>query len=167
MKKINWDDYFLSMAFFVSRRSFDPNTKCGCIIVSEDKRILSSGYNGPVKKSIDEEIPLTRPEKYYHFIHAEMNALLSYGGSHSDIIGSTCYVTGRPCQDCMRSLIQKGIVKIIYCDLPNAKCVDQKTISAQKILLRHHPHVFIKKVSYKNVLKVIEETKKYILMKMR
>ncbi|MFN7337838.1 MAG: cell division protein DedD, partial [bacterium] len=44
----SWDEYFLSIAEMVSRRSPDPNTKHGCVIVDSGKRILSTGYNGPV-----------------------------------------------------------------------------------------------------------------------
>ena len=63
------DTYYLSIAYVVAQASFDPSSKCGSVIVSTDGRILSTGYNGPIKGSIDEEIPLTRPEKYSHFIH--------------------------------------------------------------------------------------------------
>ena len=64
-----WDEYYLTIAYVVAQRSFDPSSKCGCVLVSRDGRVLSTGYNGPIKGSIDSKIPLTRPEKYCHMIH--------------------------------------------------------------------------------------------------
>ena len=63
MKRPTWEEYYVTMAHVVAQRSFDPSSKCGCVLVSKDNRVLSTGYNGPLKGSIDEEIPLTRPEK--------------------------------------------------------------------------------------------------------
>jgi len=79
--RLTWREYYLSLAFLISLRSFDPSSRCGCVIVDQNNRILSTGYNGPIKQSIDEHIPLTRPQRYHHMIHAEENALLSYFGS--------------------------------------------------------------------------------------
>jgi len=141
MNRPEWDEYYLSIAFAVARRSFDPSTKCGCVIVSENNRPLSMGYNGPISGSKDENIPLTRPEKYRMMIHAEVNALLSYCGSHQDIVGSTCYVTSRPCHNCLRSLIQKGIHRIVH-GTKNAKCLDPEDIRAQQLMLIDHPIEF-------------------------
>lgn len=109
----SWDNYYLTIAFVVAQRSFDPSSKCGCVLVSKDNRLLSTGYNGPLKGSIDEEIPLTRPEKYCHMLHGEENALLAYNGSYQDIQESTAYITGMPCHKCLRMLIQKGIARIV------------------------------------------------------
>ena len=83
----SWEEYYLAIAYVVSQRSFDPSSKCGCVLVSKDNRVLATGYNGPLKQSIDEEIPLIRPQKYKHMLHGEENALLAYNGSHQDIQG--------------------------------------------------------------------------------
>lgn len=85
MTKPNYDDYFLTMSYLVAQRSIDPSTKCGAVLVSADKRILSTGYNGPIRGVDDAKIPLTRPEKYPHFIHAEENAVLAYFGSKQEL----------------------------------------------------------------------------------
>ena len=132
----SWDTYYLTMAYVVAQRSIDPDTKCGCVIVSKDNRVLSTGYNGPIKGSIDSNIPLTRPAKYPHLLHSEENALLAYGGSHQDIQSSTAYVTIRPCHRCLRMLLQKGITKIVYANVPNARCVDEEDLAAQELMLR-------------------------------
>jgi len=136
----NKDAYYLSIAHVVAQSSFDPSSKCGSVIVSRDGRILSTGYNGPLKHSVDEEIPLTRPLKYYHFIHSEENSILAYNGSYQDICGATIYITARPCHRCLRMIIQKSITKIVY-GQNSTVVVDQADVDAQNIMLRHHPEV--------------------------
>src|SRR4029077_15021443 len=76
----SWDDVYMAMAFIAARRSMDPRTKHGCVIVSKDNRPLTWGCNGPLKGILDSSVPLTAPEKYYHMIPAEANALLAYCG---------------------------------------------------------------------------------------
>ena len=111
--KPRYTDYFLALAYLVSMRSIDPSTKCGAVLVSADKRILATGYNGPLRGADDSKVPLTRPEKYPHMIHAEENCLLAYAGSCQDLEGSTMYVTGKPCHKCLRMILQKGIRNIV------------------------------------------------------
>ena len=103
----------MALAFLASRRSLDPRTQHGCVLVSADNRILSTGYNGPLGGIDDSKVPLTAPDKYYHLLHAEENSLLSYCGSRSDIQDGTCYVTGECCHRCLRELIRKGINRIV------------------------------------------------------
>ena len=44
-ERINWDDYFISIAFLISSRSSCNRLHVGCVIV-KDTRIISVGYNG-------------------------------------------------------------------------------------------------------------------------
>lgn len=118
MKKIDWDTYYLAQCYLVSLRSIDQSTKCGAVIVSKDNRVLSQGYNGPLKNSDDTDFPTERPYKYYMTLHAEENAILAYNGSYQDIEGSTIYVTGKPCHKCLRVIIQKGIGRLVYPKIP-------------------------------------------------
>jgi dCMP deaminase len=41
-----WDIRFIELAKHVSTWSKDPSTKVGAIIATEDRRVLSMGYNG-------------------------------------------------------------------------------------------------------------------------
>lgn len=122
-KKPNWDVYYLTIAFAASRRSIDPSTKHGCVIVSIDNRVLSIGYNGPIKGANDSSLSLERPQRYWAWIHAEENALLAYSGSQQDILGATAYVTGQPCHKCLRMIIQKGLSRVVFCNTPSTKSV--------------------------------------------
>ena len=130
----DWDSYFMTLTFVISQKSFDPNTCCGAVLVSKDKRILATGYNGPIKGAVDINIPTTAPEKYYHFLHAEENCLLSFYGSPSDIEGSTMYITGRMCHKCFRMMLQKGIKNFVI-GHGFAKCVDEADMKAQELMM--------------------------------
>ena len=52
---IGWDEYFMGVALLSGERSKDPNSQVGACIVSEDKKILSIGYNGTPKGCSDDE----------------------------------------------------------------------------------------------------------------
>jgi dCMP deaminase len=106
-----WDEYFLQLAEQVSTRSPDPSTKHGCVIVSPDRRVISTGYNGPVAGLDNAMVPLERPAKYNWFIHAEDNAVAF---ARSDLRGCIAYVTGAPCAACFRRLLQVGVRRIVY-----------------------------------------------------
>jgi len=162
----NWDVYYMTMAFVVAQRSFDPSTKCGCVIVSKDNRVLSTGYNGPIKGSPDPLIPTERPLKYSFFIHSELNALLAYNGSYVDIQNSKCYITHYPCADCLRSLIQKGIKTIYYSDITPPKCIVTTDSNVQKTMIQHHC-IKIIQLSVKDILNNLQTTMQYITEKIR
>jgi dCMP deaminase len=41
----SWDDYFLKLCEDAALRSVDEDTKVGCVIVNQRRRIVSTGYN--------------------------------------------------------------------------------------------------------------------------
>ena len=125
-RRPTWDEYFLDLAELVSRRSPDPNTKHGCVLVDADHRMISTGYNGPVQGLPNEMVPLTRPDKYAWFIHAEDNAVAF---ARCDLRGATAYVTGPPCAACFRRLLQVGIRRIVHAGRQSA-CISESEASA-------------------------------------
>jgi len=122
----SWDDYFLKIAEEVSRRSPDPSTKHGCVLVDSDRRVVSTGYNGPVAGLTNEIVPLTRPDKYDWFIHAEDNAVAF---ARCDLRGATAYVTGAPCAACFRRLLQVGIRRVVHAER-TAACLSASELEA-------------------------------------
>ena len=116
---MDWNDYFLGIAEAVSKRSPDPNTKHGCVIVDSQNRILSTGYNGPVQGIDTSLVDFTRPGKYMWLLHAEDNAVTF---SKCDLTNARVYVTGHPCIGCFRRLAQAGISEVYYGDR-YSKCV--------------------------------------------
>jgi len=164
--KIPYDDYFLTMCYLVAQRSPDPSTKCGAVLVSGERKILSTGYNGPIKGSDDSMIPLERPAKYAHLLHAEENCLLAYNGSYQDIVGSTMYVTGRPCHKCLRMILQKGVKRIVTTDGNMAVMQDDSEAKIYELMLSYTKGVEMNVLSnLPNIIGLLDHTKKYIIEK--
>ena len=41
----SWDEYFIEIAKVTAKRSKDPSTQTGCVIVDKNNRPISFGYN--------------------------------------------------------------------------------------------------------------------------
>jgi len=114
MKGINWDDYFMSIAYLIASKSKDERTHIGAVIVGENKEIKSTGYNSFVRGLID-HVPerQLKPEKYYWFEHAERNAIYNATLIGTSLKGCKMYTNGIPCMDCARGIVQAGIIEVI------------------------------------------------------
>lgn len=133
---MNWDEYFMNIAEAISKRSPDPNTKHGCVLVDTHNRVISTGYNGPIQGLPHELIEWERPQKYLWMIHAEDNAVTF---AKCNLEGATAYVTGRPCISCLRRLVQSGVVRIVFgnreanCITEEEKRITDLVVSAKNI----------------------------------
>ena len=153
------------MTFLVAQRSIDPSTKCGAVLVSADRRILSTGYNGPLKGVDDSIIPLERPAKYAHLLHAEENCIIAYNGSKQDLEGATMYVTGTPCHKCLRMTLQKGIRKIV-CSNNTAVMHNVEEEAVCKMIREYTPGLeYVELNNVANILDLLDTTKNYIISK--
>ncbi|MBI2043284.1 hypothetical protein HYT25_02760 [Candidatus Pacearchaeota archaeon] len=160
-KKPEWDEYFMSMAVLISMRSIDPSQKNGCVIVDENHKVLSIGYNGFPRGSQDELIPLTRPEKYLFIEHAEKNAILN---KQFDIKGSTLYNVGFPCLPCFRSIIQSGIKRVVYLDKIKSRIISEEDEEAIKKLMIGREDLTLEKFE-KDPLQCLYKAIEYYKMK--
>ena len=108
-----WTAYFLAMAKLASTRSKHPRSQHGAVLVSEDHRVVSTGYNGTPRafpeNVVDWSSGMTWTNKDWT-IHAEENALL-YAGRKA--AGCILYVTGVPCPRCMLRIVHCGVIKTI------------------------------------------------------
>ena len=112
---MNWDEYFLAIAETVALKSKDPSSKMGCVIVDQNKRVVSLGYNGLIQGANESKMTLTeRPMKYYFAIHSEMNALLF---AYRDLTGCTLYNRVATCENCLKYCLQAGIKRFVYREL--------------------------------------------------
>lgn len=114
-QKLEKDEYFLLLAFLTSKRSHDAQTQHGCILV-RDGIVVSTGYNGFIRGARDEELPNLRPAKYKFIIHSEANAMLNAARLGIALDGATAYITGQPCPECAKKMIQTGIKEWIWVD---------------------------------------------------
>jgi dCMP deaminase len=117
----NWNEYFMTMARLVARKSKDQSVQVGVVIVGPDHEVRSTGYNG-FCRGIDESDPARweRPSeenpdgpKYLFVEHAERNAI--YNAARIGVSTRDCiaYMESPPCTDCGRALIQAGIKEVV------------------------------------------------------
>jgi dCMP deaminase len=111
-----WSEYFLEMAHLVASKSKDPSTKVGCVVITEDKVVAATGYNGLPRGVEDRPERMERPAKYLWTSHAEENAVAQAARVGMKLKGGTAYVTHMPCSRCARTLIQAGIIKVVLDD---------------------------------------------------
>ena len=57
---LQWEDYFMAVAFLSAQRSKDPNSQVGACIVNEEKKIVGIGYNGMPNGCSDDLLPWKR-----------------------------------------------------------------------------------------------------------
>jgi len=108
---MDWDQYFMSLVFFVAMKSKDQSTQIGAVVVDSKNRIVSVGYNGFPRGANDCVAERQeRPEKYNWFCHAEANAVYN---ARSPLDGCTMYTSGIPCTNCAMAIIQAGIKVVI------------------------------------------------------
>ena len=114
-KQLSWDEYFMGIADEVAKRSKDPSSQNGCVIVDARHRPVSFGYNGTIQGADESKMTLTeRPMKYYFAIHSEMNALLF---AERDLTGCTLYNKMATCENCLKYCLQAGIKRFVYKEL--------------------------------------------------
>ena len=131
---ISWDDYFMGLAHLSAMRSKDPNTQVGAVIVDENNRVVSIGYNGMPFGCNDDVFPWVREgefldTKYPYVVHAELNAILN---APRPVRGCRLYVSLFPCNECAKAIIQSGISKIVYED--DKYAMTNETQASKKML---------------------------------
>lgn len=139
--RMSWDEYFMSLAFLVRMRSPDAQTQHGCVIVDNNNKIVTTGYNGFLPEASDDCIPNTRPHKHPFVMHAEANAILS---AAQNLSGCRIYVTGMPCNDCLKIIIKSGIRKVIVGDIKHV--VSNGYFEMQSLLCIQHNVEIVKYV---------------------
>lgn len=122
---------FIELAQVIAKKSKDPSTKVGAVIVDYENRILSTGYNGFVSKNNEKYMTFERPMKYHLTIHAEMNALLF---AKQDLTGKIMYITHSPCPECLKHILQCRIRTVYYNELYSKFTQEQKTAISLLIL---------------------------------
>lgn len=132
---ISWDEYFMGVSLLAAERSKDPSTQVGACIVNDEKKIISTGYNGaPIGYDDDSDMTWEREgdflnTKYAYVCHAELNAILNAPYS---VKGGTLYVALFPCNECAKAIIQAGIKEVVYM---SDKYADTPGVIASKKML--------------------------------
>jgi dCMP deaminase len=115
LNRPTWNEYFLSIADKVAKRSTCERAQVGAVIVKE-KRILTTGYNGSPRglPHCTEAGCLMDNGHCVRTLHAEQNAIIQ-AALHGVITeGSKIYITHQPCFNCAKAIINAGITEIVY-----------------------------------------------------
>ncbi|CAG2242042.1 comEB [Mytilus edulis] len=126
---LDWDEYFMALAFLSAQRSKDPKTQVGACIVNKDNRIVGMGYNGMPNYCKDEDFPWEKGQtaednKHLYVCHAELNAVVNK--IQADVKGCRMFVTLFPCNECAKIIIQSGIEEVIYNEMPDIQEGEKK-----------------------------------------
>ena len=104
------DRVFLRMAVELSRLGTCCRLAVGCILLRPDGGIASGGYNGALSGMPHcTSDTCGSDQRCLHTSHAEENAL-----SFCDGPIATAYVTNEPCLVCARSLVRRGVRRIVF-----------------------------------------------------
>jgi len=133
--RIDWNSYFMSLAFLISSRSSCDRLHVGCVLVI-DTRVISVGYNGFLPKL--PHISIIRENHEINTVHAEQNAITDCSKRGISCNNSIAYITHFPCINCTKILVASGIKEIYYsCDYKNdedaLKLLEMASIKITKI----------------------------------
>lgn len=125
MSRPTRDEYYMSIAHLAASRSTCLSRKVGAVVVKDDNPI-SFGFNGPArgmdhcedcggcKRRAKSDYKSGAYLEICPAAHAEQNAVAFAARHGIKTEGATVYVNTFPCKDCMNSLINAGIKKVIY-----------------------------------------------------
>ncbi|WP_327294420.1 deoxycytidylate deaminase [Streptomyces sp. NBC_01197] len=118
----DWPTYFLGIAQAVAARGDCLRSRVGAVLVGQDNRIKSTGFNGSYPggpSCLAGECPRCVSDQpsgsgYEDCVetHAEANALLY--ASWEDCQGATLYVTRKPCKDCSKLIRAASIEEVTW-----------------------------------------------------
>jgi len=126
-----WNMRFLEMAKMVGSWSKDPSTKVGAVIVDDNRRVVSLGYNGFPKGVADNNRLEDRNEKYKMIVHAERNALLF---ATTSVDNCTIFTHPFiPCPVCAGMIIQSDIRRVVSIQTDNPRWQEDFEISRKML----------------------------------
>lgn len=130
MKKPHWDDKYMGLAKHVATWSKDPRTQVGAVLVGRPGEV-SLGYNGFPRGVADlPERLCNRDLKHKFTQHAERNVLDNTRFSADD---ATLYVTMYPCSECAKSIVNKGVRRVV-CPEPSSESPWKEDARFSKII---------------------------------
>lgn len=112
---LSWDECLMQMAHVISKRSKDPSTRTGAVIVNQQNVIVGMGYNG-WPRGIDHDFPWDSEGEFLeikntYVVHAEENAIYNANQSTK---GCILYCLLFPCNECAKTIVQTGIQEVVF-----------------------------------------------------
>lgn len=111
-----WQETFANIALAISKKSKDPSTKVGAVLVRPDMTVASLGFNGFPKRMPDNPVYLNNPDYRNHklkrVVHAEQNCLRL--SRDNTTLGYHLVVTRHPCEMCALEICSTDIADVWY-----------------------------------------------------
>jgi dCMP deaminase len=123
---------WIEVAILISKRSRCEKKQVGCVIIDENDRIITHGYNGTVNNHhsncCEDENGKTLPD----VVHAEQNAIAYAAKKGLSLENATIFCTHSPCIECAKLLIQVGIKRIYFLEIYK-KGISHKFLTSNNI----------------------------------
>ena len=130
--RLEWDEYFMSIALLASCRSPCQRLNVGSVIV-KNNRLISMGYNGYIPGA--PHISRVQDNHEQSIIHSEVNALSDCAKRGASLEGAKIYVTHYPCINCFKSIAACGIKEVIYLEDYNNNPIVQELADDSSIII--------------------------------
>jgi dCMP deaminase len=108
-----YKEYLREAYEFAAKNSTDRSTQNGAILVDEKGTVVAWGANRFPGGVVESSERLERPAKYLYVVHAEHSAVLDAAKRGVRTNGLTMYGTWVACNDCAKSIIDSGIVRVV------------------------------------------------------
>ncbi len=118
----DWDNYFMQIATVVATRSTCSRRQVGALLV-QNKRILSTGYNGApsglshclevgcLREKL--QVPSGERHELCRGLHAEQNAIIQAAVHGVAIKDAVLYCTHYPCSLCAKMLVNADVRNLV------------------------------------------------------
>lgn len=110
-ERLDWDQYFMSIAVLASGRSPCQRLHVGSVIV-KDNRLISMGYNGFIPGA--PHVSIVKDNHEQAIVHSEINAITDCAKRGVQVSNSSIYITHFPCLNCFRTIASSNIKEIVY-----------------------------------------------------
>ena len=131
--RLDWDEYFMSIAVLASQRSPCKRLNVGSVIV-KNNRLISMGYNGYIPGA--PHISRVQDNHEQSIIHSEVNAITDCAKRGASLEDAKIYITHYPCPNCFRSIAACGIKEIIFLNEYNNNPIVQELANDSSIVIK-------------------------------
>ena len=131
--RLDWDEYFMSIAVLASQRSPCTRLNVGSVII-KNNRLISMGYNGYIPGA--PHISRVQDNHEQSIIHSEVNAITDCAKRGASLENAKIYVTHYPCINCFRSIAACGIKEIIFLNDYNNNPIIEDLANDSSIIIK-------------------------------
>jgi dCMP deaminase len=134
-ERLDWDQYFMSIAVLASGRSPCQRLHVGSVIV-KDNRLISMGYNGFLSGA--PHVSIVKDNHEQAIVHSEINAITDCAKRGVQVSNASIYITHFPCLNCFRTIASSNIKEIVYLNDYNNDEIVWQLAEDSNIIIRQY-----------------------------